>query len=277
MKKKRVSGKTRAILTLAVVLAVLTAILTALFGTTWGQSAMQTVLTPLRSGVSAITRQVERYYNYIFMYESLESRNEYLEKRVAELENEVRSADSLQREIERLRALLELQEDHEDYSFTSAYVVSWDSSEWKSTFTIGKGETSGLKVGMVAVTEYGQVLGLITEVGPNWANVTTILDSSLEISACISSTGHTGVVRGAYGADASASLRMNYIATEAVLRNNDQVVTVGSTVYPRDLIIGYVRDAGIDETGVAKYAVLEPAADFDHLEQVFIITDYAVG
>ncbi len=277
MKKKRISGKTRAILTIAVVLAALTAILTALFGTTWGQSAMQTVLTPLRSGVSAITRQVERYYNYIFSYESLESRNEYLEKRVAELENEVRSADSLQREIERLRALLELQQDHEDYSFTSAYVVSWDASEWKSTFTVGKGESSGLKVGMVAVTEYGQVLGLITEVGPNWANVTTILDSSLEISACIASTGHTGVVRGAYGADASASLRMNYIATEAVLRNNDQVVTVGSTVYPRDLIIGYVRDAGIDETGVAKYAVLEPAADFDNLEQVFIITDYTVG
>lgn len=277
MKKKRISGRTRAVLTLALILAVVTAILTALFGTTWGQSAVQTVLTPIRSGVNAITRQVERYYNYIFKYESLEARNEYLEKRVAELENEVRSADSLQREIERLRELLKLQQEHDDYSFAPAYIVSWDSSDWKSTFTIGKGKNYGLETGMVAVTEYGQVLGLITEVGSNWATVTTILDTSLEISACISSTGHLGVVRGAYTSDSAGTLRMNYIATEAVLRNNDQVVTVGSTVYPRDLIIGYVADAGIDETGVAKYAVLKPAANFDELEQVFIITNYSGG
>lgn len=277
MKKQRISGRTRIILVAAIILAALTAVLTALFGTTGGQSVTQSVLTPVQSGVRAIARQVERYYNYIFQYESLEARNEYLENRVAELENEVRSADSLQREIERLRELLKLQEEHEDYSFASAYVVSWDSSDWKSTFTIGKGENYGMQTGMVVVTEYGQVLGLITQVGTNWSAVTTILDSSLEISACISSTGHPGVVRGTYGADSSASVRMNYIATEAVLRNNDQVVTAGSTVYPRGLIIGYIRDAGIDETGVAKYAVLEPAADFDHLEQVFVITDYTGG
>ena len=67
---------------------------------------------------------------------------------------------------------------------------------------------------------------------------------------------------------------MNYLPTEAIVRNNDQIVTTGSTVYPKNLIIGYVTDAGFDETGVAKFAVLQPAADFDNLEQVFIITDY---
>lgn len=67
---------------------------------------------------------------------------------------------------------------------------------------------------------------------------------------------------------------MNYLPSDAVLRNNDQVVTTGSTFYPRDLIIGYINDADFDETGVAKYAILTPAADFDDLEQVFIITNY---
>ena len=54
----------------------------------------------------------------------------------------------------------------------------------------------------------------------------------------------------------------------------DQVVTTGSTVYPKGLILGYVEDAGFDETGVAKYAMLRPAADLEDLEQVFVITDY---
>ena len=69
-------------------------------------------------------------------------------------------------------------------------------------------------------------------------------------------------------------LEMDYLSTDAVIRNNDQVVTTGSTLYPRGLILGYVVDAGLDGTGVAKYAIIEPASDLDSLEQVFIITQY---
>jgi rod shape-determining protein MreC len=67
---------------------------------------------------------------------------------------------------------------------------------------------------------------------------------------------------------------MNYLPSAAVIRNYDQVVTSGSTVYPRNLILGYVVDAGLSGSGVAKYAILEPAADIDNLEQVFVLTGY---
>ena len=40
-------------------------------------------------------------------------------------------------------------------------------------------------------------------------------------------------------------------------------------------MLGCVIDAGFDETGVAKYAILEPAADFGSLEQGFVLTAYA--
>lgn len=272
--KKQLSTRVKGILILAVVLAVVTAIVSGLFGTTWLGKTAQAVMTPLRSGVSAITRQVERYYNYVFGYEALEAENRYLEQRIMQIEDEVRTADSLQRENERLRALLDLSEEHTDYHYCAAYIVSWNSSSWKSAFTIGKGTNSGLAKGMVAITEYGQVVGLITDIGPNWAQITTILDSSVEISASIASSGYTGVVQGAYNSGNAGKLRMNYLPGEAVLRNNDQVVTTGSSVYPKDLILGYIEDASFDETGVAKYAMLRPAADFDGLEQIFIVTQY---
>ena len=51
-------------------------------------------------------------------------------------------------------------------------------------------------------------------------------------------------------------------------------MTTGSSLYPKGLILGYIEDAGMDETGVAKYAIVQPAADFDTLEQVFIVTNY---
>ena len=67
---------------------------------------------------------------------------------------------------------------------------------------------------------------------------------------------------------------MDYLPSSAIIRNNDQVVTAGSTVYPRNLIVGHVVDAGFDDTGVAKFAVLKPAAQIDSLEQVFLLTNY---
>ncbi len=272
--KKQLTPKAKIIMAVALVLAVLLTV-TSIIGAKTGQNVVQVMLSPFRSAYSAFVRQAERLYNYLFRYEALEAENEELRHRIMEMEDDVRSADALQRENERLRNLLDLAEDHEEYNWTAAYIVSWDSSNWKSTFTLAKGTSSGIGTGMVVVTEFGEVVGLVTDAGTNWATVTTLLDSSLEISAMVASTGYAGIVQGSYATGQEGKLRMNYLPSDAVLRNNDQVVTTGSTFYPRDLIIGYITDADFDETGVAKYAILTPAAEFDDLEQVFVITNYA--
>ena len=273
--KKLFTGRVKTILGFALALAILTGIISSMFGAAWPSRVVRTVITPIRSAISAVSRQVERYYNFQFSYESLEARNDYLQKRLTQMEDDVRTADALERENKRLRELCNLRDEHADYVFDDAYIVSWDSSSWKNAFTIAKGTGDGLAEGMAVVTEYGQVVGLITEIGSNWATVTTVLDNSLEISACVASSGNTGVVQGAYTYGYPNKLRLNYLPAETILRNNDQVVTTGSTVYPKDLVLGYVEDAGYDETGVAKYALLTPAADFDNLEQVFVVTDYS--
>lgn len=267
--------KRRLIILIAVIVAIAVALSSALIrGTAAGKNVTQSLLAPFESALSALTRTAERFYNYVFRYESLEAENEYLKARVASMEDEIRSIDTLQRENERLRAVANLLKEHEDYDMLSSYIISWDSSNWRNTFTIGKGTQSGVNEGMCAVTEQGQVVGIVTDCGSNWATVTTILDSSLQISATLSSSGYNGIVQGAHKTDKENQLRMDYLSTEAVIRNNDQVVSTGSTLYPRGLILGYVVDAGLDGTGVAKYAIIEPAADFDLLEQVFIITNY---
>jgi len=107
--------------------------------------------------------------------------------------------------------------------------------------------------------------------------VKTVLDSSLQISATLASSGNNGQVKGSYTSGHEEMLRMDYLPSSAIIRIDDQVVTSGSTVYPRDLVVGYVADADFDATGVAKYALLEPAVDFDTLEQVFILTEYNAG
>ena len=238
---------------------------------------VQGILTPFRAGANALTKQSEQIYGYIFRYESLVAENEALKKQISQMEDDARQADSYYRENQRLRDALSLTQTREDFVLVDAYIIAWSTTDWNSTVTVSKGSNAGIETGMCAITANGEVVGQVTEVGSNFAVVKTILDSSLGISATITSSGYNGMVQGNYTNGDESLLRMNYLPTNSVIRNNDKVVTSGSTVYPRDLLLGYVIDAGFADTGVAKYALLQPAADIDTLEQVFILTEYNAG
>ena len=271
------STKVKAVLIIAVLLSAGLAITSSLLGKSIPDLLVQGVLTPLRSGVSSLTLQAERLYDYIYRYETLEAENAQLKEQLSEMEDAARQADSISRENNRLRKLLELQKAHEDFELVDAYIIARSSNDWTSTLTINRGSASGLEVNMVAITEDGAVVGLVSEVGSNYAVIKSILDSSLDISATISATGNSGMVQGGYASGHHGKLEMKYLPSSAVIRTNDQVVTAGSTVYPRNLILGKIVGAGFTDTGVEKYALLEPAADIASLEQVFIVTQYEVG
>ena len=269
--------KVKIVLVIAVLLGIALAVISSLTGVSIPDMFVKGVLTPIRSGVSSLTDRVQQLYSYMFEYESLKAENEALKEELAAIQDQARRTDSITQENNRLRELLELKEANEDYKYVDGYIISWSSNEWSSTFTINRGANVGIQEGMCAITSRGELVGLVSEVGPNYAIIKTVLDSSLEISATIASSGYNGMVQGGYFTGQAGKLRMNYLPTSVTIRNNDEVVTTGATVYPRDLIIGHVIDAGFDDTGVAKYAILEPAADIGALEQIFIITEYNAG
>ena len=268
------STRIRVVLLLSLLLTGALAVISGLTGKNIPSMVVQTVLTPLRSGANALTNQAEQMYNYMFRYEALQAENEALKSQIAQMEEDNRLADSIQRENDRLRDLVDLKENNPDYQLVDGYIIARSSTDWTSAFTIDCGSSDGIQVGMVAITENREVVGLVTEVGSNYCTVKTILDSSLEISANIASSGYSGMVQGAYTSADAGYLRMNYLPSTAVIRNRDQVVTAGSTVYPRNLILGYVVAVGMDDASVAKFARVEPAVNIDQLEQVFILTDF---
>ena len=271
------STKVRVVLIVAVVLSIALAIIGNLTGSSFPGSVVQGLLAPLRSGVSQLRDTAEQYYSYMFRYEALEAENAALKEELAKVQAEARSADAVSRENERLRGMLELTAAHEDYKLVDAYIIAWSSVDWNNTVTINRGTDSGIQVGMCAITSNHELVGLVTEVGSNYAVVKTVLDSSLQISATLASSGNNGQVKGSYTSGHENLLRMDYLPSSAIIRISDQVITSGSTLYPRDLVVGHVIDADFDATGVAKYALLEPAVDFDTLEQLFILTEYRAG
>ena len=270
------STKLRIIVVVAVLITAALAVAAGVSSQTAPGTALQTLLTPLKSGFNALTKQAEQYYSYMFRYEALAAENEQLKASIAQMEDVARQADATSRENQRLRALLDFKTTHEDYVLVDSYIIGWSSSDFSNTFTINRGKDAGIDINMVAITENGEVVGLVTEAGPNYAVVKTVLDSTLEISATIASSGYNGMVSGGYIRGNETLLQMNYLPSSSIIRNKDQVVTSGSTVYPRGLILGHVVDAGFEETGVAKFALLQPAANIESLEQVFILTQYTL-
>lgn len=266
--------KIRILLVVAVLLTAGLAALSSITGQSVPGLLVQGVLAPFRFAGNALTTQAQNFYSYMFRYEALSAENEALRAQIAEMKELARQAAALEKENERLRDILDMTDTHEDYELVDAYIISWSSTDWSSTLTLNRGTNAGIEPGMCAITSDREVVGLVAEAGPNYAVIKTVLDSTLEVSATIAASGYNGMVTGNYIDGRKDMIRMEYLPSTAVIRNNDQVVTSGSTVYPKNLILGYVVDAGFDDTGVAKYAVLEPAADIGSLEQVFILTSF---
>ena len=268
------TSRVRVVIIAAILIAVLLATVSSLTGLKLPDMLVQGVLAPIRGGISQLTDRAQQFYNYMFEYEALQAENQALKEQLAAFSDEARNADSIARENERLRSALGLATTYEDFKWADGYIISWSSNDWSSTFTINRGTNAGIQPGMCAITANGELVGLVDQAGPNYAVVKSVLDSSLEISATIASSGYNGMVQGGYSTGLDGLLRMDYLPSSATIRNKDQVVTTGSTVYPRNLIIGHVVDAGFDDTGVAKFAILQPAADISSLEQIFILTEY---
>lgn len=271
------STRIRVVLVVTLLLAGILAVVGNLTGLGFPSMVVKGILMPLRTGVSRLTDQAENLYSYIFEHDSLLEENAKLKQQLAEIEDDARNADAVARENARLRKLLDLQQSDEDYKFVDGYIIAWSSNDWSNTITINRGSNAGIQKDMCAVTANGQLVGLVSEVGPNYAVIKTVLDSTIEISATVAGAGYNGMVKGGYSTESPDKLRMNYLPSTATIHIHDQVVTTGSTVYPRNLILGYVIDAGFDDSGVSKFALLQPAAEIGSLEQVFVVTDYNSG
>ena len=113
------------------------------------------VRTPFQKVATALVGRMEDLYGVLFRYDTLKEENEQLRAQIADLQKQQMAEAQATEENQRLRELLNLSEKHSDFKYESAKVVSWNASNWNSSFTISKGSDSGLEVGDCVITEYG--------------------------------------------------------------------------------------------------------------------------
>lgn len=211
---------------------------------------------------------------------ALEEENSALRRRLAELEAEIRQARLDSAENERLKELLGLQAERPDLTgdLAAATVTEHTVTNWTATLTINKGTSSGLEINDCVIDETGALVGLITQVGTNWATILTLVDTDTSLGAQVFRTGDLGLAQGNFSLMGKNRLRLEYLPADAQLLGGDLVVTSGlGGYYPAGLVLGSVEEVQTASSGATSYAVLIPAVDFAALDEVFIIRSFDPG
>lgn len=265
------------IIAAAVLLAAVLAVGSFLLGGDPIADAVSFVTTPFRNAASSVAQWVEDQYDRAFRYDALVQANEELRQQVADLQENAREAEDALRQNELYRELLGLAEKRRDLVFEEAEITQRSASGWQYTMTLNKGAKQDVAVDDCVVDQYGNLVGIVTEVDYNSCVMAAIIDAEVELGGRVARTDDNAILEGDFTLMLEGRLKLSYLPENTELISGDQITTSGlGLVYPSGLVVGAIEAIHTEANGLDRYAVVEPAADLDGLRYVFIIKDFDI-
>ena len=241
------------------------------------RNALGVATAPLRAASSSVQTWVADKQRYYADYTALLEENEALRREIAELRQGDRQAQLDRDENALLRELMELRAQRRDFVFESAKILEHSDTNWTSTLTLDRGTNCGIAVSNCVVSAEGYLVGVVSEVGVNWATVLTVIDTDIELGARIFRTSEVAVAEGDFTLMGQKRLKLSYLPPAASLLAGDYIVTSGlGGYYPSGLVIGTVSYVKTDDDGLAQYAIITPMTDLDSLSEVFVIKEFDI-
>ena len=242
------------ILIIAVLLTLIVAVTSTLMGGVADplSNLVGIVTTPVRNGVNAVANWTEEQYQRLFLQDQMQAEYEQLKRDYAKLEEQLREAESDAEENERLRNLLGLREKRRDFVFESGYGHLPRLLQLGFRPHAQQGQLCGRRGRKnCVVDEYGNLVGIIDEVGVNWSQVMTVVDSDLEMGGLIARTDSAGILEGQFDLMGEGKLKLSYLPENSEFMAGDQVLTSGlSGAYPSGLVVGHVEEVLTDASGM---------------------------
>lgn len=238
------------------------------------RTAVGYVLVPIQSGVNRVGGGLYNELSSVGKLKTALAENETLKTRVDELTEENTRLRSEQFELERLRSLYELDQEYMQYHKIGARIIAKDSSSWFSVFRIDKGSDDGIKEDMNVIAG-GGLVGIVADVGANYATVRSIIDDSSRVSAMAQQSGDSCIVAGDLQLFKDGRLKLSYMEKDDDIKDGDMIVTSNiSGKFLPGILVGYATDITVDyNDNLTKSGYLIPAARFDRLQEVLVITD----
>lgn len=274
-KKNQMSHTNRYILLGLSIFCVLMVVLSSFSDKVGGpfKTVANVTVIPLQQGMNQIGGWMGDMKDNFSTMKQLKSENKKLREQVDALTTENNYLQEERYEFERLQELYKLDQNYAEYEKTAAHVIGKDAGNWFGTFTIDKGSKDGIEVNMNVLAGSGLV-GIVTDVGPTWAKVRSIIDDSSNISAMAISTSDTCIVSGDMALMGTGQIAFSQ------MENNDNVVAVGDQIvtsyisdkYLQGILIGSVSEVNVDSNNLTRSGYITPAVDFKNIQEVLVIT-----
>ncbi len=260
---------------LAAVIVVLV-ILMIIFGTKSSpiSSVASSIVTPVQEGFNSAWEYVVNLFTAPSKIRELELENAELRDQIAAHTAEKTEYETALIENEFYKDYLGLKEEHEDFRFCAAKVVSVEPTDIYGAFTINMGSLDGISPYDPVITSEGLV-GYVKNVSLTSSTVITILDPNVKAGSYDTRTDDSGIVAGSAKLAEKGQCRMNNLTRECTVAIGDTIITSGGGgIFPEGLIIGTVNTMGQDKGDIMYYAVVDTAVDFDDLRNVMVITSF---
>lgn len=162
----------------------------------------------------------------------------------------------------------------------AANVIGRSPSTWNQEVTLDVGSKDGVSRDMAVITATRGLVGRVYEVTPYHSKVLLITDKSkVGISARVQNNDENnpayGIISGvstAVSQNEKVRLEMTGIPLNSNVEVGQDVVTSGlSDIFPPALFIGKVTSFQNDKLGLTKTAEIEPAANLDYLEFLYVV------
>ncbi len=232
------------------------------------------VIVPFQQGIGKVGGWLSNRSEELIQIRTLLDENAKLKEEVARLTEENTLLQQDKYELNNLRELMELSEQYGEYNKVGARIIARDSGNWYSSFIIDKGSNSGFSVDMNVIAG-GGLVGRITSVGPNWSRVTSIISDNSNVSGMTLATENNLIVSGDLKLMAENCITFSQLVdSQNLVAEGDKVVTSNiSDKFLPNILIGYISSVDIDANNLTKSGRITPAVDFEHLEEVLVITD----
>jgi rod shape-determining protein MreC len=205
--------------------------------------------------------------------------NEELRRENQDLRREVIEARSAARELElegTIAAYISGPDFPTDFEPVVARIIGRPPTPYQQEVIVSAGTGDGIRRNAPVVSEEGNLVGKVTDVTDSTARITLITDQSSSVSAVVSETEASGVVR--HGASTS-SLILDRVEKDEMVEEGNTVITAGWTterfesLFPREIPIGVVESVGQQDVDLFKRIQIAPLVDFDSLAVVVVLIE----
>ena len=233
-----------------------------------------TITAPVQSLTSGLSGSITGFLDQFLRASEISQENEQLREENRKLIEQMVDYENYNHENDSLKEQLGIQEENPQWETRTASVIGRDPSDQFYSFTIDKGTLDGVSYQDPVITADGLV-GIVSEVGPVFAKVTTILDVRLNVACQDVRTQDVATISGDIEMAQQGKCKMSLIPRESGIAKGDIVQTAGTSgLYPQGIVVGRVSDVGFEPQGTMMYAVVEPANDIKSIKDVVIITSF---